>query len=109
DRTAKYNQLLRIEEELEADAVYPGWSAFPRACAASAGRWRRMTQPLLWRRAADDAAPDEDRRHARACDAGTGPGRGAGARRHGRGAAQLLPPHARGAPRRGPRGARRAA
>jgi enolase len=31
DRVAKYNQLLRIEEELAGDAVYPGWSAFPRA------------------------------------------------------------------------------
>ena len=31
DRVAKYNQLLRIEEELGAKAVYPGWSAFPRA------------------------------------------------------------------------------
>ncbi len=31
DRVAKYNQLLRIEEELGADAVYPGWRAFPRA------------------------------------------------------------------------------
>jgi enolase len=30
DRVAKYNQLLRIEEELGDDAVYPGWSAFPR-------------------------------------------------------------------------------
>ncbi|HEY7707240.1 MAG TPA: phosphopyruvate hydratase [Gaiellaceae bacterium] len=30
DRTAKYNQLLRIEEELGADAEYPGWNAFPR-------------------------------------------------------------------------------
>jgi enolase len=30
DRTAKYNQLLRIEEELGDDAVYPGWAAFPR-------------------------------------------------------------------------------
>jgi enolase len=30
DRVAKYNQLLRIEEELGADAVYPGWGAFPR-------------------------------------------------------------------------------
>ena len=30
ERTAKYNQLLRIEEELGARAVYPGWSAFPR-------------------------------------------------------------------------------
>jgi enolase len=28
DRTAKYNQLLRIEEELGAKAVYPGKSAF---------------------------------------------------------------------------------
>jgi enolase len=30
DRVAKYNQLLRIEEELGARAVYPGWDAFPR-------------------------------------------------------------------------------
>src|SRR3954447_13671121 len=29
DRVAKYNQLLRIEEALGADAVYPGRSAFP--------------------------------------------------------------------------------
>jgi enolase len=27
---AKYNQLLRIEEELGDEAVYPGWSAFRR-------------------------------------------------------------------------------
>ncbi|MDQ3164482.1 MAG: phosphopyruvate hydratase [Actinomycetota bacterium] len=31
DRVAKYNQLLRIEEELGAHAEFPGWSAFPRA------------------------------------------------------------------------------
>jgi enolase len=30
DRVAKYNQLLRIEEELGARASYPGWDAFPR-------------------------------------------------------------------------------
>jgi enolase len=30
DRVAKYNQLLRIEEELGKDAEYPGWRAFPR-------------------------------------------------------------------------------
>jgi len=30
DRVAKYNQLLRIEEELGPRAVYPGWSAFRR-------------------------------------------------------------------------------
>ena len=30
DRVAKYNQLLRIEEELGARAVYPSWSAFAR-------------------------------------------------------------------------------
>jgi enolase len=28
DRVAKYNQLLRIEEELGGQATYPGWSAF---------------------------------------------------------------------------------
>ena len=31
DRAAKYNQLLRIEEELGSRARYPGWSAFPRS------------------------------------------------------------------------------
>jgi len=30
DRVAKYNQLLRIEEELGERAVYPGWAAFSR-------------------------------------------------------------------------------
>jgi enolase len=30
DRVAKYNRLLRIEEELEGVAIYPGRAAFPR-------------------------------------------------------------------------------
>jgi enolase len=30
DRVAKYNQLLRIEEELGDRATYPGWDSFPR-------------------------------------------------------------------------------
>jgi enolase len=30
DRVAKYNQLLRIEEDLGSEAEYPGWNAFPR-------------------------------------------------------------------------------
>ena len=30
ERTAKYNQLLRIEEELGDDARYAGWDAYPR-------------------------------------------------------------------------------
>ena len=30
DRVAKYNQLLRIEEDLDDAAVYAGRSAFPR-------------------------------------------------------------------------------
>jgi len=30
DRVAKYNQLLRIEEELGAAAIYPGHKAFKR-------------------------------------------------------------------------------
>ena len=33
DRVAKYNQLLRIEEELGERAVYPGRDAVPRAPA----------------------------------------------------------------------------
>jgi len=31
DRVTKFNQLLRIEEELGSAARYPGWAAFPRA------------------------------------------------------------------------------
>ena len=31
DRVAKYNQLLRIEQELGDRAVYPGWAAFSRS------------------------------------------------------------------------------
>jgi enolase len=34
DRVAKYNQLLRIEEELGGRAVYPGRAAFPRSARA---------------------------------------------------------------------------
>jgi enolase len=30
DRVAKYNQLLRIEEELGDAALYPGWQMYPR-------------------------------------------------------------------------------
>ena len=30
ERTAKYNQLLRIEGDLGPNAVYPGWAAFPQ-------------------------------------------------------------------------------
>jgi enolase len=30
ERVAKYNQLLRIEEELASAAIYAGYSAFPR-------------------------------------------------------------------------------
>jgi enolase len=30
DRVAKYNQLLRIEEELGEAAIYPGWQSFPK-------------------------------------------------------------------------------
>jgi enolase len=34
DRVAKYNQLLRIEEELGDRAVYPGWGAFSRTASS---------------------------------------------------------------------------
>ena len=33
ERVAKYNELLRIEEELDTQAVYAGRSAFPRYTA----------------------------------------------------------------------------
>ncbi len=38
DRIAKYNQLLRIEEELGDDARYPGRAAFPKLGAAGSSR-----------------------------------------------------------------------
>jgi enolase len=37
ERVAKYNQLLRIEEELDEAAVYAGAGAFPRFTGAAAG------------------------------------------------------------------------
>jgi enolase len=37
DRVAKYNQLLRIEEQLGDRAQYPGWEAFPRYAASRVG------------------------------------------------------------------------
>ena len=40
DRVAKYNQLLRIEEALGADATYPGRSRLPRLTAAQRSRRR---------------------------------------------------------------------
>ena len=36
ERVAKYNQLLRIEEELDEAAVYAGAGAFPRFSGATA-------------------------------------------------------------------------
>ena len=39
DRTAKYNQLLRIEGELGDRAVYPGWDAFPKAPPLGSAAW----------------------------------------------------------------------
>ena len=38
DRVAKYNQLLRIEEELGPSAYYPGARAFARATPAEVAR-----------------------------------------------------------------------
>ena len=52
DRVAKYNQLLRIEEELGRRAEYPGWAAFPRGAPLACRHGRRPT-------------PHEDRRHDR--------------------------------------------
>jgi enolase len=43
DRVAKYNRLLRIEEELGDAAAFPGWDAFPRARdSARAGQARPL-------------------------------------------------------------------
>jgi enolase len=37
DRIAKYNQLLRIQAELGADATYAGWDAFPATVPSGRG------------------------------------------------------------------------
>ena len=66
DRVAKYNQLLRIEEQLGGEAEYPGWSAFPRAARGRGLATRAASMSTL---TGDDRAhaPHEDRRHDRAC------------------------------------------
>ena len=43
ERVAKYNRLLRIEEELGEDAVYPGHSAIPQARRGAAARAERAS------------------------------------------------------------------
>ncbi len=56
DRVAKYNQLLRIEEELGDRAAYPGWSAFPRFAeiAVTLAAWPATLRDgrRSWRRSA---------------------------------------------------------
>ena len=44
DRVAKYNQLLRIEEELGAAARYPGFGAFTSARVADRFNKRKTTK-----------------------------------------------------------------
>ena len=45
DRVAKYNQLLRIEEELGSRSRYPGWDAFPALEALSVTGWAVRQPP----------------------------------------------------------------
>jgi len=45
ERTAKYNQLLRIEEELGEDARYPGRAVFPRLPAKAPRRAKKRGRP----------------------------------------------------------------
>ena len=42
DRIAKYNQLLRIEEELGESAVYPGREAFYNINLNTASKWTTL-------------------------------------------------------------------
>ena len=45
DRVAKYNQLLRIEEELGSRAAYPGWERVSAQPALSAEPGSAATEP----------------------------------------------------------------
>ena len=85
DRVAKYNRLLRIEEELGSRAVYPSWDAFPR---------HRPVGARPCRYAGRDGARQVRRTKIVATigPASSSPRDGAGAGRggHGRCAAQLL-------------------
>ena len=83
DRTAKYNQLLRIEDQLGDQAVYPGWSAFPRA----AGGRLSHARPA-----------HEDRRHDRPGLVVARGDRRADRCRHGRRATQHVARHPRRSP-----------
>jgi enolase len=56
ERVAKYNQLLRIEEELDEAAVYAGAGAFPRFATKDEGRDSRSSSAPV---AADGDAPTE--------------------------------------------------
>ena len=58
DRVAKYNQLLRIEEQLGQGAAYPGWDAFPAREAVAHRRPRQATfrRPTEARRSSSSAA-----------------------------------------------------
>jgi len=57
ERVAKYNQLLRIEEELDEAAVYAGAGAFPRFATKDDGRVARPSAAA----ALEDDAPTEAR------------------------------------------------
>ena len=54
DRVAKYNQLLRIEEALGADATYPGRSRVPQLQLRTVrlqrkGAWRVERTRQVWK------------------------------------------------------------
>ena len=71
DRVAKYNQLLRIEEELGTARCIPGWDAFPRAKRSSLGASARKRVLLPVRRRVDDSmrpAVPQKRVHDRRLD-----------------------------------------
>ena len=62
ERVAKYNQLLRIEEELDDAAVYAGAGAFPRFTPSpvrAADRGDHTSDDEAVADAAPDDAPDD--------------------------------------------------
>ena len=85
DRVAKYNQLLRIEEELGDDAEYPGWARFRAAARLSAASDTAARKGIMARGEGTRGGRKRSKEHSGAepCPAGARAARPAAAQRGG--------------------------